>query len=78
MRELPTIAALVFILIGFTQSPGFSGGAVHAVLAYVYDDLEGLNQVPGVVAELAWLKDFRERLAQSEYCPATAPLLKAL
>lgn len=66
VTELATIAALVFILIDFTQSPGFSAGAVYAVLVYVYDYLEGLNQVPTVVNNLARLKDVRARLAQAE------------
>jgi ABC-type multidrug transport system fused ATPase/permease subunit len=66
VTELATIAALVFILIDFTQSPNFSAGAIFAVLSYVYDYLEGLNQVPTVVNNLARLKDVRARLAQSD------------
>lgn len=65
VTELATIAALVFILIDFTQSPAFSAGAIYAVLAYVYDYLEGLNQVPTLVNNLARLKDVRERLAEA-------------
>ncbi|MEO8753306.1 MAG: ABC transporter six-transmembrane domain-containing protein [Casimicrobiaceae bacterium] len=64
VTELATIVALIFILIDFTQSPGFTAGAIYAVLAYVYDYLEGLNQVPTVVNNLARLKDVRERLAE--------------
>ena len=63
VTELATIAALVFILIDFTQSPAFTAGAVYAVLAYVYDYLEGLNQVPTLVNNLARLKDVRARIA---------------
>jgi ABC-type multidrug transport system fused ATPase/permease subunit len=66
VTELATIVALVFILIDFTQSPNFTAGAIYAVLAYVYDYLEGLNQVPTIVNNLARLKDVRERLAESE------------
>jgi len=62
LTKLGTIAALVFILIDFTQSPKFSAGAIYAVLAYVYDYLEGLNQVPTLVNNLARLKDVRKRL----------------
>ena len=62
LTELGTIAALVFILIDFTQSPNFSAGAIYAVLAYVYDYLEGLNQVPTLINNLARLKDVRARL----------------
>jgi hypothetical protein len=62
LTELCTIGALVFILVDFTRSPGFSAGAVYAVLAYVYDYLEGLNQVPTLVNNLARLKDVRERI----------------
>jgi len=65
VTELATIAALIFILIDFTQSPNFTAGAIYAVLAYVYDYLEGLNQVPTVVNNLARLKDVRERLTES-------------
>jgi len=61
--ELATIVALVFILIDFTQSPSFSAGAIYAVLAYIYDYLEGLNQVPTLVNNLARLSDVRARLA---------------
>ena len=65
VTELATIVALVFILIDFTRSPNFSAGAIYAVLAYVYDYLEGLNQVPTVVNNLARLKDVRSRLEDS-------------
>ena len=61
--ELATIVALVYILIDFTQSPAFTAGAIYAVLAYVYDYLEGLNQVPTVVNNIARLRDVRARLA---------------
>jgi ABC-type multidrug transport system fused ATPase/permease subunit len=64
VTELATIVALVFILIDFTQSPAFTAGAIYAVLAYVYDYLEGLNQVPTVVNNLARLKDVRARIAE--------------
>jgi len=62
LTELCTIGALVFILVDFTQSPRFSAGAVYAVLAYVYDYLEGLNQVPTLVNNLARLRDVRARI----------------
>jgi len=62
LTELCTIAALVFILIDFTQSPAFTAGAIYAVLAYVYDYLESLNHVPTLVNNLARLKDVRKRL----------------
>jgi hypothetical protein len=60
--ELATIVALVFILIDFTRSPAFTAGAIYAVLAYVYDYLEGLNHVPTLVNNLARLKDVRARM----------------
>ena len=60
--ELATIVALVFILIDFTQSQAFTAGAIYAVLAYVYDYLEGLNQVPTLVNNLTRMKDVRRRL----------------
>jgi len=63
VTELALMGALVWILVDFTQSPAFTAGAVYAVLAYVYDYLEGLNQVPTVVNSLARLKDVRKRLA---------------
>ena len=65
VTELALMGALVWILVDFTQSPAFSAGAVYAVLAYVYDYLEGLNQVPTVVNSLARLKDVRRRLAEA-------------
>jgi ABC-type multidrug transport system fused ATPase/permease subunit len=65
VTELATIVALIFILIDFTQSPSFTAGAIYAVLAYVYDYLEGLNQVPTVVNNLARLRDVRQRIADS-------------
>ena len=65
VTELALMAALVWILVDFTQSPAFSAGAVYAVLAYVYDYLEGLNQVPTVVNSLARLRDVRRRLAEA-------------
>jgi len=60
--ELATIVALVYILVDFTQSPTFSAGAIYAVLAYVYDYLEGLNQVPMLVNNITRLRDVRARL----------------
>ena len=66
VTELATIVALIFILIDFTQSPNFTAGAIYAVLAYVYDYLEGLNQVPTIVNNIARLQDVRGRLAESE------------
>jgi hypothetical protein len=36
---------------------------IDAVLAYVYDYLEGLNQVPSVVNNLARWRDVRRRLS---------------
>lgn len=62
VTELATIAALVVILIDFTGSPGFSAGAIYAVLAYVYDYLEGLDHAPTLVNNLARLRDVRARL----------------
>jgi ABC-type multidrug transport system fused ATPase/permease subunit len=61
--EIATIVALIFVLIDFTQSPGFTAGSIYAILAYVYDYLGGLDDVPNVVNNLAKLKDVRERLA---------------
>ena len=66
LTELATIAALVAILVDFTQSPAFTAGAIYAVLAYIYDYLEGLNQVPTVVNSVARLQDVRRRLAVAE------------
>lgn len=66
LTELATIIALIYILIDFTQSPDFTAGAIFAVLSYVYDYLEGLDEVPAVVNNLARLKDVRERLAATK------------
>ena len=66
VTELATIVALVFILVDFTQSPSFTAGAVYAVLAYIYDYLEGLNQMPTVVNNVARLQDVRARLAEAD------------
>lgn len=63
VTELATIVALVLILVDFTQSPAFTAGAIYAVLAYIYDYLEGMNQVPTVVNSLARLRDVRSRLS---------------
>lgn len=62
VTELATIAALVIILIDFTRSPGFSAGAIYAVLAYVFDYLDGLDHAPALVNNLARLRDVRARL----------------
>jgi ABC-type proline/glycine betaine transport system permease subunit len=66
ITELATIVALVLILVDFTQSPAFTAGAIYAVLAYIYDYLEGLNQVPTVVNNVARLRDVRRRLSSAE------------
>jgi ABC-type multidrug transport system fused ATPase/permease subunit len=70
VTELATIVALVLILIDFTQSPAFTAGAIYAVLAYIYDYLEGLNQVPTVVNNVARLQDVRARLSEEQAWPA--------
>jgi ABC-type bacteriocin/lantibiotic exporter with double-glycine peptidase domain len=64
VTELATIVALVFILIDFTHSPGFSAGAIYAVLAYVFDYLEGLDNAPALVNNVARLQDIRGRLGR--------------
>lgn len=62
VTELATIVALVVILIDFTRSPGFTAGALYAVVAYVYDYLDGLDHAPTLVNNLARLRDVRARL----------------
>ncbi|MEA5412470.1 ABC transporter six-transmembrane domain-containing protein [Synechococcus sp. BA-120 BA3] len=63
VTELATIVALVVLLIDFTRSPMFSAGAIYAVLAYVFDYLQGLDHAPAVVNSFARLGDIRARLA---------------
>ncbi|WP_094592397.1 ABC transporter six-transmembrane domain-containing protein [Vulcanococcus limneticus] len=62
VTELATIVALVIILIDFTRSPSFSAGAIYAVLAYVFDYVEGLDNAPALVNSLARLQDIQTRL----------------
>jgi ABC-type bacteriocin/lantibiotic exporter with double-glycine peptidase domain len=62
ITEAATVFALIFILLDFTQSPGFSAGAIYAVLAYTHDYLMGLNDAPNVVNNIARLKDVQQRL----------------
>ncbi|MBD2551272.1 hypothetical protein H6G65_17105 [Microcystis elabens FACHB-917] len=63
VTELATIVALVVLLIDFTRSPQFSAGALYAVLAYVFDYLQGLDHAPAEVNSFARLRDIRARLA---------------
>jgi ABC-type multidrug transport system fused ATPase/permease subunit len=65
VTELATIVALVVLLIDFTRSPQFSAGALYAVLAYVFDYLEGLDHAPALVNSLARLGDIRARLGNA-------------
>ncbi len=62
MTELATIVALVVLLIDFTRSASFSAGAIYAVLAYVFDYLQGLDSAPALVNNVARLRDIRARL----------------
>ncbi|MCT0200286.1 ABC transporter six-transmembrane domain-containing protein [Synechococcus sp. CS-1325] len=62
VTELATIIALVVLLIDFTRSPVFSAGAIYAVLAYVFDYLQGLDSAPALVNSVARLRDIRARL----------------
>lgn len=62
VTELATIVALVVLLIDFTRSPAFSAGAIYAVLAYVFDYLQGLDSAPALVNNVARLRDIRARL----------------
>lgn len=64
VTELATIVALVVLLIDFTRSPAFSAGAIYAVLAYVFDYLEGLDHAPTLVNNVARLQDIRARLGR--------------
>ncbi|MCP9773914.1 hypothetical protein KBY66_15080 [Synechococcus sp. Tobar12-5m-g] len=64
VTELATIVALVVILIDFTRSPGFSAGAIYAVLAYVFDYLEGLDHAPTLVNNVSRFQDIRTRLGR--------------
>ncbi|MCP9861047.1 MULTISPECIES: ABC transporter six-transmembrane domain-containing protein [unclassified Cyanobium] len=62
VTELATIVALVILLLDFTRSPAFSAGAIYAVLAYVFDYLDGLDSAPALVNNVARLRDIRARL----------------
>ncbi len=70
VTELATIVALVVLLIDFTRSPIFSAGALYAVLAYVFDYLQGLDSAPALVNNIARLRDIRARLGRGETSPA--------
>jgi ABC-type multidrug transport system fused ATPase/permease subunit len=66
VTELATIIALVVLLIDFTRSASFSAGAIYAVLAYVFDYLQGLDSAPALVNNVARLRDIRARLGNAE------------
>ncbi|MEA5443554.1 ABC transporter six-transmembrane domain-containing protein [Cyanobium gracile] len=66
VTELATIVALVVLLIDFTRSTSFSAGAIYAVLAYVFDYLQGLDSAPALVNNVARLRDIRARLGNAE------------
>jgi hypothetical protein len=63
--ELCMLAALVAVLIVFTDSGAASAGAIYAVVAYQIDLIEGLSDVPTVVSNLGRLRDIGERLAEA-------------
>lgn len=65
VTELATIVALVVLLIDFTRSASFSAGAIYAVLAYVFDYLDGLDSAPALVNNVARLRDIRARLGNA-------------
>ncbi|MCP9798460.1 ABC transporter six-transmembrane domain-containing protein [Cyanobium sp. Lug-B] len=65
VTELATIVALVVLLIDFTRSASFSAGAIYAVLAYVFDYLQGLDSAPALVNNIARLRDIRARLGNA-------------
>lgn len=62
--ELATIFALAAILIDFTApgSGAVTAGSIYAVIAYTYNYLEGLDDIPFVINSLARLRDIRRRL----------------
>ena len=64
LTEAATIVALVFILVDFTAGAAgaVTAGAIYAVIAYTYDYLEGLDDVPHVVNNLVRVRDIRARL----------------
>jgi ABC-type multidrug transport system fused ATPase/permease subunit len=62
--EAATIFALAAILVDFTMGGGaaVTAGAIYAVIAYTYNYLEGLDDIPFVINNLARLRDIRRRL----------------
>lgn len=63
VTEFATILALVCMLWDFTHSPTFSAGAAYAMLAYMRDYVDGLNDTPFVVNSFARIRDTLGRLA---------------
>jgi ABC-type multidrug transport system fused ATPase/permease subunit len=63
VTELATIVALVCMLWDFTHSPAFSAGAAYAMLAYMRDYVDGLNDAPYVVNSFARMRDTLGRLS---------------
>lgn len=63
VTEFATLIALVCMLWDFTHSPAFSAGAAYAMLAYMRDYVDGLNDAPYVVNSFARMRDTLRRLS---------------
>ncbi|GGX17327.1 ABC transporter six-transmembrane domain-containing protein [Undibacterium macrobrachii] len=63
VTELATIVVLICMLWNFTHSPLFSAGAAYAMLAYMRDYVDGLNDVPYVVNSFVRMRDTINRLS---------------
>lgn len=63
-REVPAMVHNVIAVTG-ALAMGFIHDVDAGLIAAIYDYLEGLNQVPTVVNNLARLEDARARLADS-------------
>lgn len=62
VTEVTTIIALIFILVHYTRGGDASAGSIYAIIAYTYDYLDGLIDVPVVVNNIVRIQDIRERL----------------
>lgn len=62
--ELLALGAVLLVLLRLTDEPGVRTGDIVAAFAYVFAVLDGLDEAPVIVQQLARLVDIRRRVAQ--------------
>jgi ABC-type multidrug transport system fused ATPase/permease subunit len=65
VMELFSIGLSAAVIIRISSLPHIQPGTIYAMLAYLWNFIASLNNVPGLVQQLSRLKDIAQRMEQS-------------